>query len=578
MKKIKVKEKGYNNKGSMFTNYVVEPTSIIIDTYEDEKMFCNFLTNWTMRIGKKTYTGETIDDLLNTLKVVSLDYCLTTYDSNNKDVLVIYTNRLRELYCFLYNYVTDKFLVDTLVDDGFGHKYHSIVNKGYFQVLDHIEFRRCWDNKCDTLEKIYEWSDIMWTHLFEKDNKCYLTENSVTRNKIKNACKKAKCTLGEEIFPYNPYRYNVYKNAAHGGVITYDEIGDTEYNVIMIEADLKSAYIFCYTLPMPISEGEKIDPNTKTNDLTIGKYNLTFRNTSTYISTIKDVNEENFDCSGELTTQTFYLTSVDLETIKKVAKVKKIDCTELYRFESGTLPKAIIDVLIEFFISKEKNDKDSGQYKVAKVMLNGCYGNCIRNLTNYEIKDYKYAQLVPQWGAFITSYCRKIIVDTGINIYKHRYSDTDCIFCDKTQNNLDKIAEWNEKARKHVKEICDLYGYPYEDIKDLGSFIVEEENIVRMKIVGNKQYAYETLQKGPKDVIVKAAGCVKQDKYSWEDLKGDTMPIGDWEGSFELICSPISNDKYSAETTYRRVHTSDDKKRKAILKVQAIAFKMRSIL
>lgn len=579
MKKIKVKEKGYNKQGSLFTNYIVEGAGITIDTYEDKEVCCNFLNSWSMRIGDKAYTGETVDDLLNTLKAVSLDYGLTTYSENLKDVLVIYTNQLRELYCFLYNYVTDKFLVDTIVDVGVG-KTHSIINKGYFQVLDHIEFRKCWDSKdCKTLDQITDWAILMWNDLFEKDKKCYLTENAVTRTTIHRECKKAKCTLGKDIFPYNPYLYNLYKGAAHGGVVTYDSVGDTKDEpIIMIEADLKSAYIFCYTLPMPISAGERIDPNTKTNDLTIGVYKITYKNTSRYLATIKDIYDRNFDLSGELVTQEFFLTSVDLETIKKVAKVKKIECTELYRFDSGLLPKAIIDVLIRFFIDKEKNDKNSGLYKVAKIILNGCYGNAILNMSDYDIKNGKFTDLVPQWGAFITSYCRKIIIDTGLGIYKHRYSDTDCIFCDKTQNNLDCIENWNKQARKHIRELCDLYGYNYEDIKNLGSFIIEEKNIVRMKIVGNKQYAYETAEKGPEDVIVKAAGCVKQDKYSWEDLKEDEMPIGDWEGKFEIIEVPCSNNGRYAETSYWRVHTNDPKKRRAILKVESIMYQLKSVL
>ena len=580
MDKIKVKEKGYNKQGSIYTNYIVESAGITIKTFEDKEIYCNFLTSWSMCIGNKSYTGETIDDLLNTLKNVSLDYCLTTYNSNLKDVLVIYTDSLRELYAFLYNYVTDKFLIDTLIDDGFGHKFHSIVDKGYFQVLDHIEFRKCWDKKCDTTEKITDWSKMMWEHLFSKDKKCYLTENASTRGKIKDACKKAKCTLGEEIFPHNPLLYNKYKSAAHGGVLYYNEAGEwgVDEPILMIEADLKSAFIFCYTLPMPITAGEKIDPKTKTNDLTLGRYTITFRNKSTYLFTIKDMDENNFDCSGDLVTQEFMLTSVDLESVKKVAKIKKIECTELYRFDSGILPKPIIDTLMAFFIDKEKYDKNSGLYKVAKIILNGGYGNCIRNLTHYEIKNYKYDQLVPQWGAFITSYCRKIIIDTGIEIYRHMYSDTDCIFCDMTQANLDVIEKWNEQARNHMKEICDLYGYPYEDVKDLGSFIIEEKNIVRFKIVGNKQYAYETAERGPEDIIVKAAGCEKQSEYSWDDIKGDKMPIGNREGQFDLILEPRTNGKYSAETTYTTNTCDDIEKLKAIWKVQSILFKMKSVL
>lgn len=511
-----VQDKGFKaqkGKGANYSNYVIEGVGLTIYDRHNADFEYN-LIGWVLKTDDKSFAGRTVEDLMSALKEIVNSYNLTQYSEMKKDVLVVYTNRLRELHAYLRKYVTNSFNIN-------GADFKD--DKAYFQVLDFIEFRQCWNKDMITARQIQHWAYSMWTYLFEGDKKVYLTSNGVTRNKIKMACKSTKCTLGEDIFPDTHSRYMFYKNSAHGGICYYDKTGDFKKDII--EVDLTSAYTYCYTLPLPMSKGEFIDPNTQTDDLTIGEYIITFKNTSRQLSTIKDIDKKEFDYSGEEVTQHFYLTSVDLKTIKMFATIINIKCVSLVRFEAGQLPKEYLDVLVGFFLKKQTTK--GGERAVWKICLNGCSGNAIRNIEQTDFKKYNHKELVPQWGAFIISYCRQIICEVGKDLTKWYYSDTDCLFT--TKKSLNRIEEWNEQARNHNKELCDKYGYDYEVLKDLGTFKVEAE-ITRMKIMGNKHYCYET-----KDhkVIVKAAGCDKKTMDKSNIFELDEMPIGQKEIFFD---------------------------------------------
>lgn len=516
MRKILIQDKGFiakKGKGANYSNYIIEGVGLTIYDRHNADFEYN-LTGWVLKTDDKSFAGRTVEDLMSALKEIVNSYNLTQYSEMKKDVLVVYTNRLRELHAYLRKYVTNSFNIN-------GADFKD--DKAYFQVLDFIEFRQCWNKDMITARQIQHWAYSMWTYLFEGDKKVYLTSNGVTRNKIKMACKATKCTLGEDIFPDTHSRYMFYKNSAHGGICYYNKTGDFKKDII--EVDLTSAYTYCYTLPLPMSKGEFIDPNTQTDDLTIGEYVITFKNTARQLSTIKDIDKKEFDHSGEEVTQHFYLTSVDLKTIKMFATIINIKCLSLVRFEAGQLPKEYLDVLVGFYIKKQTTK--GGERAVWKICLNGCSGNAIRNIEQVDFKNYNHKELVPQWGAFIISYCRQIICEVGKDLTKWYYSDTDCLFT--TKKSLNRIEEWNDKARNHNKELCEKYGYDYEVLKDLGTFKVEAE-ITRMKIMGNKHYCYET-----KDhkVVVKAAGCDKKTMDKSNIFELDEMPIGQKEIFFD---------------------------------------------
>ena len=555
MKKLLVQDKGFKREkggGANYSNYIVEGFGLTL--YDRKNSWFEYhLTGWVLKSDSKSFAGRTVEDLMSVLKKLCKKYKLTQYTAMKKDVLVIYTNRLRELHAYLKEYITSSFNIDE--DSKFNADFDD--DKAYFQVLNFIEFRKCWDEDKITARQIQHWAYDMWTYLFYDDKKVYLTPNSVTRNKIKIGCKKTKCTFGVDIFPSTLPRYKYYKKAAHGGICYFDKKGYKEGPIK--EYDLTSAYTYCYTLPLPITKGEFLDKTLwdKTDKLTIGTYRITFKNTAKQLSTIKDVNDKTFDVSGEEVTQEFKLTSVDLQTIKKFATIINIECDTLIVFEAGQLPKEYLDVLVGFFIKKQTTT--GGERAVWKTGLNGISGNSIKNIeTSKEFDSYNHKELVPQWGAFIISYCRQIVCDTGLQLKGWYYSDTDCVFCKDTEANTKIIDKWNEQARNHNKELCEKYGYPYEVIKDLGTFKVEAD-ITRMKVIGNKHYCYETTDH---KVVVKAAGCDKKtmDKSNIFDL--EEMPIGQKECAFV----------YTKNKGYARFTTKDKKIYKLWLVMQEMFF------
>lgn len=549
--KLTVKDKGVSyvkGGGANYSVYECEGWAITFADIYDKDTGYHFMTDWELSSKDESYVGNNINDLLPILNYIGKD--LQVYSNNKKDCLIIYTNRLRDLYCYLYNYVTNTFLIDKLEK-----------NIGYFQI-GLIEFRQCFNKECKTTEDIVNWANNMWEYCFIPNNKVFITESAVSRYFIKESCREHKESLGKDIFPKNYAVYQYYKRSAHGG-ICYCAYPNEDLNNL-IAVDLKSAYIYCYTLPMPITEGECIDPTLwhKTKKLTIGTYTITYSNTSDVVSTIRDKNDVAMSTTGEIVTQTFVLNNVDRDTIFEIIKVIDVECTELWSFESDRLPKAYIDVLLKCFAMKETTT--GGERKVWKIALNGIYGNSLRNLTIKEFKNYNHKELVPQWGSFITAYCRKMVWSLGKTLKGWAYSDTDCIFCDNIDDNIKKINKFNKKTQATVKVLCDEYGYKYDDIKELGSFIVEDE-IIRFRAIGHKQYAYKT--KNDK-VIVKAAGCERQENYDDSVFELEHMPIGNKQMEYALVTEPQQFGDLYAETTYTAIYTDNPDNFKALIFVR----------
>lgn len=549
--KITVKDKGVSyvkGGGANYTVYECEGWAITFNDVYDKNTGCHFMTDWEIASKNESYVGNNITDLLPIIQYIGKD--LQVYSVTKKDCLIIYTNRLRDLYCYLYNYVTNAFLIDKLEK-----------NIGYFQV-GCVEFRQCFNKECKTTEDIVNWANNMWEYCFIPNNKVFITESAVSRYFVKESCREHKESLGKDIFPKNYSVYQYYKRSAHGGICYCANPNEDLNNLIAV--DLKSAYIYCYTLPMPLTEGECVDPTlwSKTKKLSIGTYTITYSNTSDVVSTIRDINDDSMSTTGEVVTQTFVLNNVDRDTLFEIIKVINVECDELWVFESGRLPKAYIDVLLKCFAMKETTT--GGERKVWKIALNGIYGNSLRNLTNKEFKNYNHKELVPQWGSFITAYCRKMVWSLGKTLEGWEYSDTDCIFCNNNDTNIKKINKFNKKTQATVKVLCEEYVYKYDDIKELGSFIVEDE-IIRFKAIGHKQYAYKTKHD---KVVVKAAGCEKQENYDDSVFDLPQMPIGNKQMFYELVKEPQQFGDLYAETTYTAIYTDNPEHYKALIFVR----------
>jgi len=547
MKRLTVKERGFSLKkgeGAFFSNYVVEGIGLTFTDFIDDKEQCSFMVGWELTTQSQTFTGNDIYDLLDLLKKFIKDYKLTQYSNTKKDILVIYTNRLKALYCYLYNYVSTAFLID-----------NTNENKGYFQVMNFIEFRQCFNKELSNSVDIANYGNDLFEYIFVPHKIAPFTESGVSRKIIKQNCSKAKCTLGKDIFPENYDLYTLYKGSAHGG-ICYSPANYHDFKCDMLAVDLKSAYSYCYTLPLPISAGEEVNTdNWDKYDNFIGEFTITFKNKAKQLGVIRDIDDNKFDTTGDKVTQTFRLNNIYLEVILRYIKVYKIECNELYTFEVNTIPKPYLDTIINFFVKKETTK--GGERASWKIGLNGISGNTIRNLSYNMFKNYSDKELPPQWGSFLMAYCFRAVVEMGERVDGWIYSDTDSIYCLDTPKTRQAIEDYNQKAQAHNKWLCEEYGYDFEVLKNLGNFIIENK-IIRFRAIANKQYAYKC-ESGA--VIVKAAGCVKQPYYSDEVFESREMPIGNRIIDMWLVDEPhtVEKDgkKYYAETGYFEVTTNN---------------------
>ena len=566
MKRLTVKERGFSLKkgeGAFFSSYVVEGIGLTFTDFVDSKEICSFMVGWEVTTQSQTFTGNDIYDLLDLLKKFIKDYNLTQYSNTKKDILVIYTNELKKLYCYLYNYVSNAFIVDRTNED-----------KGYFQVMDFIEFRQCLNKKANTSKEIADFGENLFNIIFSKYKIAPFTESGVSRKIIKQNCSKAKCTLGKDIFPEDYDLYTLYKGSAHGGIcFSVANYHDFKYN--MLAVDLKSAYSYCYTLPLPVTAGEEGDTKKWNEyDNFIGEFTITYKNKARQLSVIRDVDDKKFDITGEKVTQTFRLNNIYLNVILRYIKVYKIECNEIYTFEVDTIPKPYLDTIINFFIKKETTPE--GEKGVWKIGLNGISGNTIRNLTFDMFKNYSDKELPPQWGSFLMAYCFRIIVEMGEQVDGWVYSDTDSIYCLDTPKSVQAIKEYNKKAQAHNKWLCEEYGYNFEVLKYLGNFIIEKK-IIRFRAIANKQYAYKC-ENGA--IVVKAAGCVKQPYYSDEVFESSEMPIGNKVIGFEFINEPHTiikyGKKYYSETSYFEVTTTSHKMERAYVALKSFEDELNS--
>ena len=532
--RLSVNDKSDKNTSS----YIIEGFGLHFNDFTDWDTEASFMTDWELVSEHKTYRGNGTTDLFITLNEISKEYGLTRYSARKSDVLVIYTDRLWELSCYLSTYIDNEF-------------------KYYFQVLDHIEFRKCWDDTLVTAKAIQEWATNYINNLFVPDKYFYITKSQIFRKRIKKACKKDKVTLGKDLFPKNYNLFQFYRHALFGG-ICYCPYPSVWFQQPIIEIDLKSAYIYCFLKKHCVSEGKFVDTSTweiylgNSNRLSIGTYEITYTSWSSKAHCYKNIKGEHCKPTedGIPVTDTFTLNSIDLKLMLGMLNVTGIKCCELVEFELGRLPKTILDKVVEAFI--DKDEATGAEKKIKKVVLNSIYGNTVRKADTYD--DWKYmlknSDLSPLWGILITTYCKELVIGLGSKLEGWIYSDTDSIFCIDTPENRKMIEEFNDNIRADIKGICEELGYDYNKLKNLGTFCLEEE-ISEFKAWKPKTYAF-TRTDG--SIIRKAAGCNRNAYYDENIYFMPDVPIGEKVLDKTFINHPVDLVKdgvhYHEESSY----------------------------
>jgi hypothetical protein len=534
---IRAKDKGYHN----VSVYSEDGCGFKIYTITDG--YAGYIRKWTLSVGPKNYQGTNATDFIETLKDIIDERNLKKYSEHKKDIIVIYTEELNYIRGFFKDYVTEDFAL-------------------YVQLLDFFEFREIsdWSEDVHTAREIATYADFLMTNVFKPYNKVFLTPNQKTRHKIMLKAKEYEDETAKDIYPKNPDIYFYLKMGLFGGLNYFLKRGIIDEP--MVEFDLNSAYIFdflveahCMSAFVPVDTENWEYYMSSTNKGSLGRYKIKYLAKSRKVHCYKDINAVN--CEYGEHTQMFIFNNVDLKTFLSLVDAAVVECCYLFECEMGSIPKYLMDVLVEEYTKKvELKHEDELAYALQKIVLNGIYGGSIRRLEDsLEIKkDKKKTVFAPQWGVWTCSYCKKYLIALANNLDGWCYSDTDSIFCLDTPENRAKVEAFNNKIRAKVKDFCDKFGYDYEVLKNLGTF-EEECKISKFKTWKNKVYAYKDAETG--EVTVKAAGCNKKEVgnddsvFDLENIQMGTKLFGFFTSNHHE--ADIDGVHYESESSYYEI-------------------------
>ena len=215
-----------------------------------------------------------------------------------------------------------------------------------------------------------------------------------------------------------------------------------------------------------------------------------------------------------------FLTNVDFKLYSEFYSWKRMEIKHLWKAKKGRLPRYLIDTLIKYYEAKSKLKKAGKQktteYALSKEMVNSAYGLTVTRMRKATIhydsendsyyddhsfvfdKEVSKQHLLPQWGIWITANARYALMHMVYmieqNAKKHGrecdcvYMDTDSIKILHYNDHKHIIDEYNNNIRNQVKEVCDRFGYNFDNIKGLGEFDLEYSYIKDFRHNGAKRY------------------------------------------------------------------------------------------
>lgn len=536
-KECKLKRDGFtccSVGGKQHKNFVNKIFALEIDFFTEDSLDAGFLTSWRLYDANGLFgAGENVEDFIRTLQNLVDFYKLEIYNDFSKDAVLIYIDNVEKLYGFFLKYVTAEFMP------------HSC------EICRFFEFRsyKTWQKDIVYAKEAAKIMQKFVDQLFVPEKYFYLTPNQRTRKLLAKACKEEKSTVAKDAFPENPFAYNVLRSALFGG-ICYCPLPGVIKEKPILGLDIKSAYIYSLlTQKFPVSKAKEENPENwefyVKNEFegSLGTYKITYTTASTIVHCFKDLNGKNL-VSGQNVTVTLTLTNVDLAILLSLEKVyiKEVVCTYLEVYDLDYLPRYVVARLVEEYLKKSHIDKEKNPelYKLQKTILNGIYGNCIKNINLEFFKKKKdSAYLTPQWGIWTTSYTKKHLLGLALQMSGWLYSDTDSIYCYDTRENREFLKAYNEKTRKIMASFCERTGYIHPELLELGEFELEYE-IKKFKALKQKEYLFtievekeittedgKTIKIKEDKIIVKAAGCSKEEMPLVDGLyKLKSLPVG----------------------------------------------------
>ncbi len=495
---VAVKDKKFKHWSKYYKNIYL--LTIDFTSYDDH----GELKGWTLSSTLDAYAGTTKEEFFDLLLKIKENLGLKATGYSD-DTVLIYIDKIAKVKGFFSEAITNEF---------------GEVSISLYDVFEARSYLP-WTEDPQEMQQIVN-------AFFIPERYFYLTPNQRMRKKIE----KLRDDIVEAVYPERYIDYKFIRQALFGGLCYCPYPGMT-VNKPMISIDLKSAYIFSLLIEKHcITRKKEVDPNTyeyylnNEFETSIGVYNITYTATTSMIKTYKNVYGQNLE-KGEDVEVNIALTDVDLNLLMKMQGVyiTKINCTYLESYELGHLPKKLMDVLVEEFTKKNALEKGTFEYRLQKVTLNGIYGNTIKTINDKQdfLNQQNKSGLCPQWGIWTTSYTKKLLLSLAKNLSGWVYSDTDSIYCADTAENRELIYHYNMQTQARIRDFCDIYGYDFEALKELGNFEVEH-HIKKFKALKRKEYLFTTTDD---KIIVKAAGCNKEEMEVNDKLYDvSKLPVG----------------------------------------------------
>ena len=276
-------------------------------------------------------------------------------------------------------------------------------------------------------------------------------------------------------------QFNIIRNAVRGGVCmaSADKIGVTLTNVRSFDAVSHYPTQLVYkkfpvkAILMDWREGIKLNSDylyiaeVEFFNIRTRNENLPYWKCDIEKGDVVDGLEER---SGNVFSAMYYkttMTSVDMITFSKFYKWDSYTILNAVKFTSGYLPKFMIDTVWEMFNAKEAT-RGTPQGTINKAGLNSIWGLTSSRYETWKSYDMKRNRLFfCAWGAFITAYARKELLDRIIEV------GNDFVYCD-----TDSIKCINGERYTHLFDLGNELG----QWKDEGNYEV-------FKTLGKKKYA-----------------------------------------------------------------------------------------
>lgn len=464
-----------HDRGSQWNDYLEIGFGLSIEV-EDDSIKEIKLVSTDKKMSNIFYTADAFIQYLGDMVD---EYGLKWQSKTAKTICIIFTDNLMKIAGYFAKYVTDSF--STL----------------YLQLFEFFEFRDItrWKDIHDA-EEIANYAKYLIDNLFIPNKYFYLTPNQVPRRDIKKACNDKTAA---EIYPVSYKNYLSYRAGLFGG-LCYAPYKDLIIEEPLMCLDLTSAYIYDLLIEKHcITAFKEANPEhweyykNSSNKTSIGYYKITYFSSSNKIHCFKDDNGNRLE-KGENTVY-ITMTSIDLKTFSEMVQVIDIKCIWLDVCELGDLPKYMLDEVVKQYIKKvDLKDGDEEMYILQKSIVNGIFGDCIRDYKEEEFnKSRKTPSVAPQWGIWCCSYAKRNLLKLANKVEGWVYSDTDSIYCNNNKYNRELVKEYNKEVQEKVKAFCKKYRYDYEKLKDLGTFKIEKE-LVKFKAITQKVYMYTTKQ------------------------------------------------------------------------------------